>query len=415
MPAAAISRRSAAPAAALLIALVGCGGASRTRSAAAQQPLPAAGCPAVVRGTLAAIGRRIYLQAADGGNVVSARRRLARSRELSRAVAAGDAGATRAALGPLLKHQIRRIVVRHGAHVLADIGAGHSLAPVRGVIRDAAARPVGRYTLTVSNDRAIAGVTRAVTGAQVLMSRGRRVIVSTLPHAPALRPPRSFVRVGGVRYTAATFAGTAFPRGRLQVTMLLPAAALRTCAPTVAATRAATVGAVGQRLFAAESSGAQVQRVLRHVASDGGFRSAVAHDDPQALRRAIVRFFGDRNLHVVRIRATTAGGRLINDVGGPYVLAPAARSVRDAAGRLLGTVTLSVQDDTGYIKLMQRFTGAAVLLRTPAGQVPGSTLAPGPATLPGSGVVSYAGRSYEAYSFAAGAFPSGPLQISLLS
>jgi hypothetical protein len=113
------------------------------------------------------------------------------------------------------------------------------------------------------------------------------------------------------------------------------------------------------------------------------------------VRAEIVRFFGDPHLHVVRIRATDASGRLIDDVGGPYVLAPASAAVR-LDGRRVGTVTLSIQDDTGYIKLMRRFTGAAVELRAANGPVPGSTRPRG-----------------HVFSFAATAFPSGPLRISL--
>ena len=63
---------------------------------------------------------------------------------------------------------------------------------------------------------------------------------------------------------------------------------------------------------------------------------------------------------------------------------------------------------------MHRFTGAAVQLRTARGLVPGSTLQPGPASIPAHGAVSYAGRSYRAVSFTGTAFPSGPLRISLL-
>jgi hypothetical protein len=64
---------------------------------------------------------------------------------------------------------------------------------------------------------------------------------------------------------------------------------------------------------------------------------------------------------------------------------------------------------------MDRFAGADVILRTPAGQVPGSSLSPGPSTVPSRGTVSYAGRTYQAFSFAAQAFPSGSLRVSLLS
>jgi hypothetical protein len=42
------------------------------------------------------------------------------------------------------------------------------------------------------------------------------------------------------------------------------------------------------------------------------------------------------------------------------------------------------------------------------------TLRPGPASVPERGPVGYGGRSYEAYSFTASAFPAGPLRISLL-
>jgi hypothetical protein len=126
------------------------------------------------------------------------------------------------------------------------------------------------------------------------------------------------------------------------------------------------------------------------------------------------RFFADHRYHIVRVRLTS-GSRLVADVGGPYALAPATGTVRGPDGRVAGHVTISVQDDTGYIKLMHRFTGAAVQLRTAAGVlVPGSTLDPGPASIPGHGAVSYAGRTYRALTYDAPAFPSGPLHVSLL-
>jgi hypothetical protein len=55
-----------------------------------------------------------------------------------------------------------------------------------------------------------------------------------------------------------------------------------------------------------------------------------------------------------------------------------------------------------------------VLLRTSAGAVPGSSLAPGPATIPARGTVSYRGRRFDAYRFTARAFPDGPLTVALL-
>ena len=205
---------------------------------------------------------------------------------------------------------------------------------------------------------------------------------------------------GGSGATARSFAGTAFPRGALRVRLTLPAPTAGTCATTPGQTRARTIGAVGRRLYGAEASGRATRRVLRHVARDPRVLRAVATADPRALRAEIVHLFRDRTLHVVRIRAVTATGRLVGDVGGPYVLAPASAPLR-LGGRVIGRVTLSIQDDTGFVKLMHRFTGAVVELGTPPGRVPG-------------GNVPAAGRAYWRTGFAAEAFPAGPLQITEL-
>jgi hypothetical protein len=196
----------------------------------------------------------------------------------------------------------------------------------------------------------------------------------------------------------ASFAATAFPSGAVRVWLLGGAAPA--CGATAAQTTAATIGAIATRLYRVEATGPSTQRVLRHVARDRRFAAAVAAADPVALRAAIVRFFRTHSLHVVRVRATTAAGRLVGDVGGPFVLAPASTVVRDARGRVAGSVTLAVQDDTGYMKLVHRFTGADVLMRTATGTVPGS--AP-------------AGGRQPTFSFTATAFPTGPLTVSLFN
>jgi hypothetical protein len=179
----------------------------------------------------------------------------------------------------------------------------------------------------------------------------------------------------------------------------LTAAPVHACAATAPRTVATTVGAVGERLVRAEAHGPEVARALRLVAHDRRFVAAVRRRDAAALRTAIVRFFRIRRLHIVRVRATTALGRLVGDVGGPYVLAPASRTIR-AGGRTVGRVTLSIQDDAGYVKLMRRFTGALVVLRTRAGVVPVSARPP-------------RGARLERFSFATRAFPGGRLDVAL--
>jgi hypothetical protein len=431
--------------AAVGLVLAGCGGGAvqppaRAATTSAPQPIAGASCPANVAHTLAAIAQRIYGQAAHGRNVISARHRLARSRRLAAAVAAGDPAATKAALAPLLEHQIRAITITRGTHVLASVGGlspntrraivggqtprvaatargsrlqaaasaqtsrapTPTLAPVRGLLRDGRGRPVGRYVLSVAQDGAIVRITQALVGGRVEVRDGRGGVLAASGARPAAGT------------TVTSFPARAYPSGALTIALHLPPTAPADCGATASATVAATVGAVGERLARTEAQGPTVRRVLRHVATDARFERAVADDDPVALRAAIIRFFRTRSLHVVRIRATTADGRLVGDVGGPFVLCPASRVVRDAHGLAVGTVTLSVQDDTGYIKLMRRFTGAAVVLRTPTGTVPGSTFTPGPPAIPPRGTVAWAGRTFDTYTFTTGAFPSGPLQVALL-
>ncbi|QEC48784.1 hypothetical protein FSW04_15185 [Baekduia soli] len=333
------------------------------------------------------MARRIYAQAAHGRNVASVTRRLDSSSALANAVARGDAAAARAALLPLMKNQVRQIVISRGGRTLVRIGTTPSLAPVTRTIRSASGASVGTYRLSVASDVSIAGTMAAVTGDGVSVQQSGRAVVAD---AASGRPTASV-----------DFAATAFSGAPLTFRLAMPAAPPSQCGASDAQTRALTIGAIGRRLFAAEQSGGATARVLRHVTSDPRVVQAVAHDDPGALRAEIVHLFGDRTLHVVRIRATTASGALVNDVGGPYVLAPASAPVKLGA-RVIGRVTLSIQDDTGYIKLMHRFTGAVVQLSTPAGPVPGSN-------------VPVPGVTYRRVTFTVQAFPSGPLQVSLLS
>jgi hypothetical protein len=151
--------------------------------------------------------------------------------------------------------------------------------------------------------------------------------------------------------------------------------------------------------------------VVRDFERSRPFQQAVASGNRPATEAAIVAFFKGR-LHVVRVRAMLRG-KLVADVGGPHVLAPTGGKVRDAHGHVVGRFLLSVQDDLGYLILSHRFTGAQVLLRQGSRQVMGD-LTPGPAHVPDRGEVVYRGVHYQAYSFIAQAFPSGPLRVSLL-
>ena len=357
-------RRSAALA--LLVfpaALFACGASSPRQQASAS-------CPAAARKELVKIARRIYDQAARGRNEVAAVRRLQSSGALARAVAARNPSATRAALGPVMHNRIVRIEISAGGRTLARVGTAPAYAPVRGVIGG------GRYVMSVGDQHSYEAITRGLTGASV--------------------------RFGGTG--GASFPATTFPARHTRVHLVLPAQPAVDCADAAMS----TIGLVGRNLVAAETKGASAQMALDHAARNAAFRRAIAAGDPAAVRAAIIGFFRDSRFHIVRVRAWK-GSHLITDVGGPFVISPATASI-PGVGRFM----LSVQDDTGYIKLIHRFTGADVVLHMNGRTVPGSNLSPGPAYAPGLTSATYRGHTYRAFGFTAPAFPTGSLQVSLL-
>jgi hypothetical protein len=361
----------------MIVAVAGCGGARSDASASAQPS-----CVRTVDATLTGVAARIYRQAAGGRNVVAVRRRFARSLLLSRAVAAGDARATRRALAPLLKNQVRRLTIRaRDGRVLARHGTTRALGPVTGTILAPDGSVAGTYRLAVASDAAIAGEIGAVTGARVAVLPGVH-------------------RAAEAGTASGVVPGVAFPRGAMTLALAFAPPPAVQCGATARQTRALTTMAVAQRLYASEAGGVATARVARVVAHDRALVAAVRAGDAAALRAAIVGLFRDRTLHVVRIRAANAAGVVVGDVGGPYVLAPATRALPGG-----GRVWLSVQDDTGYMKLVHRFTGARVLLTAPGGiTVPGSSsLDPLPD----------AGRGDWRQSYTVTAFPSGPLRVTL--
>ena len=394
--------------AALGVSLTGCGSSS-----AAPSPAVRGTCPASALRIDRSVAARVVREASSGRVVTGSAVRISRSRALTKAVASDDPAAVAAALRPLLRSRVQRIVVVRSGHVLAEVGRVAALGPVGGALRDPGGRTVGTFTLATGKDAGIARFVHGLTGAQVVVRAGSRTLASTLRGPVPALPSAGIVRLHARRYTVSSFAATAFPSGRLRISVLAPPAGRRACAGGAAQAKADALGAVAERLFDQERRSRRTRNVVSMIAHDPRFAHAVATDDPSALRGQIVRFFRDPALHVVRIRAVTASGALVNDVGGPYVLAPASAAVR-LHGRIVGRVTASIQDDAGYIKLLRRFTGAQVLLRTAPGQVPGSSVSPGPARLPARGTVRLQGRPYRVFSFDAEAFPSGPLRVSLL-
>ncbi|HEV2975491.1 MAG TPA: hypothetical protein VGX69_10955 [Solirubrobacteraceae bacterium] len=175
---------------------------------------------------------------------------------------------------------------------------------------------------------------------------------------------------------------------------------------------ATSVGEVGERIYASELGSSETASDRHQIESYAPLLSALESDERGAIEAAVHGLVYSHT-HIVRLRVDR-GSQLVADVGGPYILAPVAGTLR-SHGRTIGHFVFSVQDDLGYVKLVTRFIGVPLVLRTDSGQVPiEGLLSPGPAKIPDRGPVSYHGMNYEAYSFVAEAYPSGRLRVSLL-
>lgn len=387
---------------ALMLGLVACGTSSAKRPATALAdltPPPSAslsgGCQAVATHELTDVSRRIYAQAAAGRGVVSAVKRLQRTTALADALQAGDTARVKAVFLQI-RHQIVRIQLFHDGRRIYAFGRAPSFAPVTGTLRTRDGRIAGTYVLAVTDRTAYSGLVKRLTGADAVFRS-----------EPGAAPARA-------GFHTVTLKTRAYPSGPLRIDLQIPDPASSLCGANAADTRLDTIGYVGRRLLTAESHSRAVDQTLRHVAQDPAFRRATAANDPVAIRHAIIfDFFRDHAFHIVRVRVTR-GSKLVYDLGGPYALQPATAKVTSPNGQSSATFSLAVQDDTGYIKLMHRFTGADVQLVSPLGKVPGSNLEPGPDAIPAHGPVTYRGRRYLADSFDGTAFPSGTLRVSLL-
>ncbi len=219
------------------------------------------------------------------------------------------------------------------------------------------------------------------------------------PRATLLAAGLALVGIGGVlAVTGVTDGGPAY--------LAVP------CASSAAATLANTLGDVGTRIYDSERTrNGSAAVAIRSVTSSLALARAVAASDPVAARAAVTSIVFN-HLHIVRLRVTH-DGRVLSDVGGPFVLAPISGEIR-LHGRLVGRYVLSIQDDVGYVKLAGRLAGLQVVMRSGGRQIV-SSLSPAPGSIPRQGTLTFGGLTYVTHTIDAVAFPSGPLQIYLLA
>src|SRR5262249_43437338 len=157
----------------------------------------------------------------------AARARLARSPALGAAVARGNARATRAALEPLLRGQIKRIVIRRDGRTLVALGHAPALAPVSGSIAGA------QYTFSVATASGRVKLGPGLTGERVTIASGGSGV-------PVVE----------------------FPDGN---------ARLDISGPTPCESPAAVIAGVGRRLMHGELAGPHARHVVHLVGTDPRF------------------------------------------------------------------------------------------------------------------------------------------------
>jgi hypothetical protein len=185
-----------------------------------------------------------------------------------------------------------------------------------------------------------------------------------------------------------------------------------TCAATLAQVRADTVAGVAARIYRQEVSGPPNGAAYVAIAGLPGLTRGLQTGDFALARRALEH---QPVRHAVRARVVR-GGRVLVDVGLPFVIAGTPRPELAPDGRLLGRIEVSIQDVIGFVRLVERLTGAQVVVRgTRDHHVATSLPAALSVTLPTKGPVRV-GRRRFTVSFLRGlGFGGEPLSVWVLA
>ncbi len=404
---------------AALVALSGCGSSLRdggSEDAVADvDATTRADCPTSVVQALAGVAKRVYREGISSERTVTALRMVETSAALRAAVEHDDARAAQAAGRALIAtgHMTNLRVLR-GRRVLVDLG-GAALTPLNGKISTSAGKPLASFQTSVWTDGGLIAEVNGIAEAQTVLrtadapASGQRDVAGTIALPPGELPAQGTFTRNGKAYEFTSFAAAAYPAGApLRVFLLRSVASTAPlCGSSDEDTAFNTISRIAHLIYDGEVGKRTLVQVHR-VQANAPLLRAVAQRDPTATRAAVAALL---HQHIVRLRVS-AGGRLLADDGGPYVLAPVTAPLR-AGGRTIGSFVLSIQDDEGYKRLANRLAGLDVLMYMGSKLVK-STLGPSPGAIPTSGKVSLRGSSYRAYTFDGKAFPSGPLRITTL-
>ncbi len=401
---------------ALLVALAGCGSevATDTRARAAQ----AESCPQTVMSTLVSVLGRVYREGISSERTASAEHMIERSAPLRRAIEAEDPKAAGAAVRALIAtgHMTNVEVTSAGGRRLADAG-GEALAPIKGTIHGAAGRPIATYLASVWSAHGFVSEGTGVAEGLIALRRGSHSIAGSLALPAGALPAQGTITRGGVVYQYDSLPATAYPAGApVRIYLLKTVTATEAlCGSSPEDTQVRTLERIANLIYQGERGPRTLVQVHRVQSNQPLLQAVAAHDiaGVKAASEALLHH------HLVRLRVSS-GGRLLYDLGGPYVLGPVHADLR-LHGRTIGQIVVSIQDDEGYLRLTRRLVGLSVLMymRGANGhmQLVKNSLGPGVGGLdsvPAEGPFTYRGRHFRVFTVNAEAFPSGPLTIRVL-
>jgi hypothetical protein len=176
---------------------------------------------------------------------------------------------------------------------------------------------------------------------------------------------------------------------------------------------------VAMAIYKRETKGTKLFQQLGRIAGDSVLLNALGRGDmagAQAEADAQLRSPENHLAHVTRIGVNRGSRVLVNatvNSDGVFVVAPAARTLR-LHGHVLGTLLVSLQDVTGFVKLVHHVTGAQVLARGASGHVRTSLHAAIGVRLPSSGHITIAGLGYFVRSFGELGWGNEPLTVWIL-
>ncbi len=417
------TRLLAASAAGLLatIAVCGCGSTVKVAPTAgvaavvsASGPPAHGSCAATVLATLSSVLERVYREGVHGQRIGSAEYLITHSGALRAAVEEDNPAAARAAAHALLKTgHLTDLTITRGTQTLVNVD-GPALTPLQGTLIGANGAPIASYKASVWADNGFLIEAGGITQGVVVLRANDHSLGGSRSLGSGALANEGSLTLEHVAYGYTSFPGEAYPSGALRVYLLIPMhASDALCGATPQDTMVNTLRHVAELIYN-EESGPAAQKQVRRVQRNSALLQAVAHREPAATEAAIKTLL---NQHIVRLRVS-AGGQLLSDVGGPYVLAPVSAPLR-LHRRSIGSFVLSIQDDEGYLRLSRRLAGLDVLMYMGAeaelvkdslGRMPGPALA----AVPASGPYRYEGRSFRVFTVHAEAFPSGPLTVRVM-